>query len=85
MDDIIIYSSNFNEYIQHVEKVCSLLHDANFKLNIAKCEIAKKEILFLGHVIKEGTIKPDPDNIRGLAETREPTSAEEAFRFVKAG
>ncbi|CAF5169347.1 unnamed protein product, partial [Rotaria magnacalcarata] len=30
------------------------------------------------------TIKPDPDNIRGLTETHEPTSAEEAFRFVKA-
>ncbi|CAF4705082.1 unnamed protein product, partial [Didymodactylos carnosus] len=41
-------------------------------------------ILFLGHVIKAGTIKPDPNNIRGLTDTREPTSAEEAFRFVKA-
>ncbi len=64
--------------------MCSLLHEANFKLNIAKCEIARTEILFLGHVIKEGIIKPDPENIRGLSETKEPTSAEEAFRFVKA-
>ncbi|CAF4021322.1 unnamed protein product [Rotaria sp. Silwood2] len=46
--------------------------------------IARPEILFLGHLIKAGTIKPDPNNIRGLTDTREPTSAEEAFRFVKA-
>ncbi|CAF5194211.1 unnamed protein product, partial [Rotaria sp. Silwood1] len=58
--------------------------EANFKLNVDKCEVARAEILFLGHLIKAGTIKPDPDNIRGLTETREPTSAEEAFRFVKA-
>ena len=84
IDDIIIYSRNFTEHVQHIEEVCSLLQDANFKLNIDKCEIAKTEVLFLGHVIKDGTIKPDPENIRGLTETREPTSAEEAFRFVKA-
>ncbi|CAF4668362.1 unnamed protein product, partial [Rotaria socialis] len=45
---------------------------------------ARSEILFLGHLIKEGTIKPDPNNIRGLVETKEPTTAEEAFRFVRA-
>ena len=84
IDDIIIYSQNFQEHIQHIEEVCSLLHTANFKLNIMKCEIARTEILFLGHVIKAGTIKPDPENVRGLLEIREPTSAEEAFRFVKA-
>ena len=84
IDDIIIYSKNFPEHLHHIEEACSLLQDANFKLNIDKCEIAKTEILFLGHVIKQGTIKPDPENIRGLAETREPSTAEEAFRFVKA-
>ncbi|CAF4472894.1 unnamed protein product [Rotaria socialis] len=84
IDDIIIYSKNFYEHIQHIEEVCSLLQEANFKLNVNKCEVARSEILFLGHLIKEGTIKPDPNNIRGLTETKEPTTAEEAFRFVKA-
>ncbi|CAF4068596.1 unnamed protein product, partial [Rotaria sordida] len=84
IDDIIIYSQNFNEHLKHIEEVCSLLKEANFKLNVEKCEVARTEILFLGHVIKAGTIKPDPNNIRGLTEAREPTSAEEAFRFVKA-
>ncbi|CAF1434335.1 unnamed protein product [Rotaria sp. Silwood1] len=84
IDDIIIYSQNFNEHLKHIEEVCLLLQEANFKLNVDKCEVARTEILFLGHLIKAGTIKPDPENIRGLTATREPTSAEEAFRFVKA-
>ena len=84
IDDIIIYSQNFTEHLQHIEEVCYLLHEANFKLNVDKCEVARMEISFLGHLIKAGTIKPDPENIRGLTETREPISAEEAFRFVKA-
>ncbi|CAF1169236.1 unnamed protein product [Rotaria sordida] len=84
INDIIIYSKNFNEHLKHIEEVCSLLQEANFKLNIEKCEVARTEILFLGHVIKAGTIKPDPNNIRGLVDRREPISAEEAFRLVKA-
>ncbi len=84
IDDIIIYSKNFKEHLKHIEEACALLHNANFKLNIDKCEIAKEEILFLGHIVEHGTIKPDPENIRGLTETKEPTTAEEAFRFVKA-
>ena len=84
IDDIIVYSQSFTDHLRHVEEVCSVLKNANFKLNVEKCEVARTEILFLGHLINKGTIKPDPDNIRGLVETREPTSAEEAFRFVKA-
>ncbi|CAF4938729.1 unnamed protein product [Rotaria sp. Silwood1] len=84
IDDIIIYSQNFNEHLKHIEEVYSLLKEANFKLNVEKCEVARTEILFLGHVIKADTIKTDPNNIHGLTYTREPTSAEEAFRFVKA-
>ena len=49
-----------------------------------KCEKAKTEMLFLGHVMKEGTTKPDSDSIRSLMKTREPTLVEEAFRFFKA-
>ncbi|CAF4528640.1 unnamed protein product, partial [Rotaria magnacalcarata] len=50
IDDIIIYSKHFSEHIRHIEEVCALLHEANFKLNVDKCEIARTEILFLGHV-----------------------------------
>ena len=69
IDDIIVYSQSFTDHLRHVEEVCSVLKNANFKLNVEKCEVARTEILFLGHLIKKGTIKPDPDNIRGLMET----------------
>ncbi|CAF3358924.1 unnamed protein product [Rotaria socialis] len=57
--------------------------DGHFQFKLLP-QVARSEILFLGHLIKEGFIKPDPNNIRGLVETKEPTTAEEAFRFVRA-
>ncbi|CAF4607260.1 unnamed protein product, partial [Didymodactylos carnosus] len=84
IDDIIIYSKTFKEHLLHIQEVCQLLEQANFRLNVDKCEIAKPEILFLGHHIKDGDVMPNPDNIRALLDTKSPTTAKEAFRFVKA-
>ncbi|CAF4771545.1 unnamed protein product, partial [Rotaria magnacalcarata] len=58
--------------------------DANFRLNINKCQIAQTAIDYLGHHIEHSNIRPNADNIRALVETRQPTTAKEAFRFVKA-
>ncbi|CAM4979880.1 unnamed protein product [Rotaria socialis] len=52
IDDIIIYSKNFSEHIRHIEEVCALLHESSFKLNVDKCEVARSDILFLGHLFK---------------------------------
>ncbi|CAM4944387.1 unnamed protein product [Rotaria socialis] len=53
-----------------------IIYSTNFSEHIRHIEeVSRTEILFLGHVIKAGTIKPDPDNIRGLTETRLPDDA----------
>ncbi|CAF1580775.1 unnamed protein product, partial [Didymodactylos carnosus] len=48
-----------------------------------KSEIANTEVGFLGHQVKTGHIKPNPENIRALMETQIPTTEEEACRFLK--
>jgi hypothetical protein len=84
LDDVIIYSQTFNEHLVHLEDILNRLNIANFRLNVDKCHIAVKSINYLGHHIQAGTIRPNSDNIRALCETPRPTSAKEAFRFVKA-
>jgi transposase InsO family protein len=60
------------------------LNDANFRLNVDKCHIAQTSIDYLGHHIERSNIRPNADNIRALLGTPQPTTAKEAFRFVKA-
>ena len=49
-----------------------------------KCYIARRSIDYLGHYIEHSNIRPNADNVRSLLETPQPTTAKEAFRFVKA-
>ncbi|CAF4649857.1 unnamed protein product, partial [Rotaria magnacalcarata] len=68
----------------HLNDILNRLNDANFRLNVTKCQIARTSIDYLGHHIQHRSVRPNADNIRALLETQQPTSAKEAFRFVKA-
>ena len=84
IDDVIIYSKTFDDHLKHVDEICQLLKQARFRLNPEKCEIAQQRIDYLGHTISSGSIRPCPRNIDGLRNTRLPTTADEACKFVKA-
>ncbi|CAF4814075.1 unnamed protein product, partial [Rotaria sp. Silwood2] len=84
IDDVIIYSKTFEEHLLHLNEICTILKNARFRLNPDKCEIARTQTDYLGHDIKNGEIRPSPQNINGLLNTRLPQTPDEACKFVKA-
>ena len=84
IDDVIIFSKNFEEHMQHLNEICQVLKNARFRHNPDKCEIARTQTDYLGHRIEHGKIRPSPQNVSGLLKTSLPQTAEEAFKFVKA-
>ena len=84
LDDVIIYSNDFEQHLVHLNDILNRLDTANFRLNAEKCQIAKTSIDYLGHRVERSNIRSNADNIRALLETPEPKTAKEAFRFVKA-
>lgn len=57
LDDIVIFSSTWEEHLQHLEKVLGRLQSAGLTVNPAKCAIAKAETEYLGFVIGNGSNK----------------------------
>ena len=83
LDDVIIYSPTFEQHLAHLDDILNRLNVANFRLNVDNCHIARTSNDYLGHHIERSNIRPNADNIRALLETPQPTTAKEAFRFVK--
>ena len=72
LDDILIFSSSIDKHLKHVRKVIQALKKENFKLKFEKCKFFRKEITYLGHIIKHNESKPLIDNVQAISDF--PTS-----------
>ena len=52
-----MYSKTFKEHLSYLSDICRILKQARFCLNPLKCEIARTQIDYLGHNIKNGEIR----------------------------
>ena len=55
LDDVVIFSENFQQHLSDLLEVFQLFRDAGLKLNPRKCTFARSSIVFLGnHISKDG-------------------------------
>jgi transposase InsO family protein len=82
LDDIVIFSHDFNQHLFHLEQILNALRSHNLILTSTKCEIAKQKIEYLGHMISSTTISPLPEKIKSIILLPEPKSLAQANRFI---
>ena len=82
LDDIIIFSSTFNEHLSRLDSVFQRLHEAKLKLKASKCHFLKDRIKYLGHIVSKDGIHTDPDKIASVQDWPTPTSVKEVRSFV---
>ncbi len=62
IDDILVYSSIDSILPTHYRSTWST-YGLGLKLHPSKCQLAKSEVVFLGHVITAADITPNPEKI----------------------
>ncbi|KAG8186602.1 hypothetical protein JTE90_019924 [Oedothorax gibbosus] len=61
MDDILIFANSKAELNEVVDKVMKRLFLAGLKLNEEKCVLSAEKVKFLGHILDENGVSPDPE------------------------
>ena len=82
MDDILIFGRDTAEHNSRVIAVLKRIEAAGVTLNPEKCEFAKPQVTFLGHVIDESGIHADPNKTTAIINMCPPTSVTELRRFL---
>ncbi|CAB4403280.1 unnamed protein product [Rhizophagus irregularis] len=77
IDNIIIYSKNWNEHLQHIKIVLEELRKANMMLKLKKCEWAKKNVEYLGHIVGTDGLKPDDKKIEKIKNLKSPKNVKQ--------
>ena len=82
IDDIIIYSKTYEEHLEHLKNVFTLLGNAGLKINLEKCDFFKTRLTFLGHIITIDGIAPDPSKIEKVQHYPIPQNKTNVRAFV---
>ena len=82
LDDVIIFSTNFEEHLRRLEAVFTRLHEHNLKLKASKCDFFKSEVTYLGHVVSEEGIKTDPEKTDAIKTWPVPKSIKDVRSFL---
>lgn len=81
-DDVLVYGRDKSEHDKRLHAVLQKLRNKGVTLNDEKCEFAKTEIKFVGHVINGDGIKPDPDRVNAIRDMNAPTDISGVRRFL---
>ena len=83
LDDVLAYSSNRVDHLEHLRTIFQTLQALNLKLKPTKCKLFQREVVYLSHIFGNGGAKPEPDKIRGkaLARTKEGET-DSVFRWL---
>jgi len=82
LDDIVIFSNTFDSHLLHLELVLTTLQRAGLKAKLQKCSFAHAELLYLGHLVSGGGIRPDPAKVAALEQYKSPRTLHELRSFL---
>ena len=66
LDDILIFSKNWNEHLEHVRLILQALREQQLFCKLSKCKFGALETLYLGHILSGNTIAPDPEKLKAV-------------------
>ena len=82
LDNITIFSTNFELHCEHVPKVLNALRDTNLMLNSEKCHFFLLQVKLLGHVINREGIQPNNDKIVKVKDFLRPNTIRQLRGFL---
>lgn len=82
LDDIVVFASSLQEHEQKLTEVFTRLKQHGLKVQPDKCEFMRKEVAYLGHIISDQGVKPNPEKVRVVKEFPVPKSCKDIKSFL---
>lgn len=82
LDDVVIHADNLENHNRKLKEVFERFSNCNLKLQPDKCEFLKREVMYLGHLITENGVKPDPNKISAIENFPIPKNCKDIKGFL---
>ena len=82
LDDVVVFSRDFDEHLRRLRAALQAIKTAGLSLKPTKCRFAYGELKFLGHVVNNKGVLPDPEKTRAVAAFTPPADKKAVRRFL---
>ncbi len=82
LDDVIVYSPDFESHLQHLEQVFRAMEKYGLKLQPDKCQLFRKEVKFLGHCVSASGVSVDPEKVSVVQGWSAPKTVRQVRSFL---
>lgn len=84
LDDLVIATSTVEDQLQALSQVFAKLQNFGLKLQLDKCNLFVKSLEFLGHIVDENGIWPNPKRTLAVREMPQPKDVTGVRAFLGA-
>ncbi|GJP53692.1 hypothetical protein CLOM_g12848 [Closterium sp. NIES-68] len=82
LDDILIYSRDMKQHVEHLRRVFEILRRERFYVKLSKSEFALEKVQFLGHMVSAQGVHVDPKKIEAVRTWKTPENVKELQQFL---
>ncbi|XP_039047295.1 uncharacterized protein LOC120187712 [Hibiscus syriacus] len=82
LDDILVYSRNWQEHLDHVRQVLQRLQENGFVAKRSKCTLRQTTVEYLGHIVSREGLAVDPAKVEAIRGWPVPTTVKEVQAFL---
>ena len=84
IDDVIVFSKNGDEHIQHLRCVLGALRKFGLTIKEEKCQFGREKVEYLGHVIGGGVLVVPGHRAAAMADYIQPVTKKQLRSFLGA-
>lgn len=82
LDDVLIFSSSFEEHISHVNEVLKLLRDAQLRISWKKSQFCRERLLYLGFIVGQGELQVNQQKVEAIKMLALPRTPKQLRSFI---
>ena len=82
VDDVLVHAPDQKSHDARLNAVLTRMKEKGVTLNREKCSFSQTQLKFLGHMVDEHGVSPDPDKTAAVREMRPPRNITEVRRLL---
>lgn len=82
LDDILIHSSDQKTHSKHLELLFQAIRSEKIKFKLSKCQIARSEVSYLGHMLRPNEVRPLYSNTLAIEKLERPDTLKKLQSFL---